>query len=127
MPETQALSVSKGPWIPPTGTLGGLVAAAYARAAAQGGDASMWRDKAEAAAKVPSFRNALRRDDVAVIAEIKRRSPSKGSINPDLDAVTQAQAYSSAGAAALSVLTEPARFAGSTEDLSNVATSVDVP
>ncbi|MEO7217324.1 MAG: indole-3-glycerol phosphate synthase TrpC [Gemmatimonadaceae bacterium] len=127
MPETQALSVSGRPWIPPTGTLGGLVAAAYARAAAQGGEASSWREKAESAAAVPSFRKALRRDDIAVIAELKRRSPSKGSINLDLDAAAQAQAYARAGAAALSVLTEPERFGGSTEDLSTVTTLVDIP
>jgi indole-3-glycerol phosphate synthase len=127
MPETQDLPTSRQGWTPPTGTLGGLVAAAYVRAAAQGADALSWRKRAEAAPPGPSFRQALRRDQVAVIAEIKRRSPSKGSINPDLDATSQAQAYAAAGASALSVLTEPDRFGGSTEDLSRATAAVAIP
>jgi indole-3-glycerol phosphate synthase len=87
----------------------------------------MWHEKAEAAHPVPSFRNALRRHDVAVIAELKRRSPSKGPINPGLDAASQARAYAAAGASALSVLTEPDSFGGSTQDLSTVADAVSAP
>jgi indole-3-glycerol phosphate synthase len=67
------------------------------------------------------------RDELAVIAEIKRRSPSLGCIAPHLDAVARARAYESAGADAVSVLTEPDRFGGSLEDLRAVAESVDVP
>jgi indole-3-glycerol phosphate synthase len=62
-----------------------------------------------------------------VIAEIKRRSPSKGDIAPDLDAVKQALAYEAAGVEAISVLTEPDRFGGSMDDLRAVAASVNVP
>jgi indole-3-glycerol phosphate synthase len=70
---------------------------------------------------------ALRAGHVALIAEVKRRSPSKGSIAPDLDAVTQARAYAAGGAAAISVLTEPAHFSGSLEDLAAVRGALPVP
>ena len=64
---------------------------------------------------------------LAVIAEIKRRSPSKGEIAPDLDAAEQARAYEAAGADAISVLTEPDRFGGSLDDLLAVTAAVDIP
>ena len=64
---------------------------------------------------------------LALIAEVKRRSPSKGAIAPDLDAVAQARAYEAAGADAVSVLTEPSRFGGSLEDLRAVAAAVGLP
>ena len=69
----------------------------------------------------PSFRDALSGPGVAVIAEIKRASPSKGDLAPSLDAVTQARAYRDGGAAAVSVLTEPDRFKGELDDLRAVA------
>jgi indole-3-glycerol phosphate synthase len=62
-----------------------------------------------------------------VIAEVKRRSPSKGAIRPDLDAVQQALAYQRGGASAISVLTEPARFGGSNQDLNQVIESTSLP
>jgi indole-3-glycerol phosphate synthase len=64
---------------------------------------------------------------LTVIAEVKRRSPSKGDIAPDLDAVQQALAYQAAGADAISVLTEPFRFGGSMDDLRAVTAAVDLP
>lgn len=71
----------------------------------------------EAAAPI-DFVERLRRDaPMAVIAEIKRASPSKGDIAPDTDAAAQARAYAEAGAAAISVLTEPTWFKGSLDDL----------
>jgi len=74
------------------------------------------------------FAAALRdRQDVAVIAEVKKASPSAGPIAPDCDASTQALHYQSGGAAAISVLTEPDRFGGSFADLSDVADAADVP
>jgi indole-3-glycerol phosphate synthase len=127
MPETQAFSAPRSVWTPPSGTLGELVAAAHLRATAQAQEAGAWRAKAAAAAPAPSFRAALRRDTVAVIAELKRRSPSRGSINPGLDATGRAKEYVGAGAAAVSVLTEPERFGGSLLDLAAVASSVAVP
>ena len=64
---------------------------------------------------------------LAVIAEIKRRSPSKGDIAPDVDAVERARAYEAAGAEAISVLTEPDRFGGSLDDLRAVVEAVNIP
>ena len=57
---------------------------------------------------------------VCVIAEAKRKSPSLGAIALDLDPVAIARAFASAGAAAISVLTEPDYFAGSLDDLRDV-------
>ena len=56
-----------------------------------------------------------------LIGEIKRASPSRGVIDADLDAAAQAREYADAGAAAVSVLTEPSFFGGSIEDLAAVA------
>ena len=60
---------------------------------------------------------------VRLIAEIKRASPSKGIFDADLDAAAQAAKYARAGAAAISVLTEPDFFAGSIDDLAAVSRS----
>jgi indole-3-glycerol phosphate synthase len=70
----------------------------------------------------PSFAAALRRSDgrLAVIAEIKRRSPSAGDIRQNADALAQAQVYRTAGADALSVLTDEKYFGGSLSDLRSV-------
>ncbi|HKS05240.1 MAG TPA: indole-3-glycerol-phosphate synthase [Gemmatimonadaceae bacterium] len=68
----------------------------------------------------PSFLDALRRGgSVAVIAEIKRQSPSKGVLNADIEAGDRARVYGTAGAAAISVLTEPSRFGGAIGDLAD--------
>jgi indole-3-glycerol phosphate synthase len=75
----------------------------------------------------PSWTPGAPSPQLAVIAEVKRRSPSKGDIAPDLDAVSQARAYAAAGADAISVLTEPTRFGGSLDDLRAVAAAVDLP
>lgn len=75
----------------------------------------------------PAFADALRRPNVAVIAEVKRRSPSKGDLAPGIRAGERASSYAAGGAAAISVLTEPSRFAGSMDDLREVADAVSVP
>jgi indole-3-glycerol phosphate synthase len=62
-----------------------------------------------------------------VIAEAKRRAPSKGWIKPGLSASDQARAYELGGATAISVLTEPAHFGGSTDDLLAVKAAVRIP
>ena len=76
------------------------------------------------APKPPSFAAALRRDDgkLAVIAEIKRRSPSAGAIATGIAASDQAVNYRAAGASALSILTDEKFFGGTLEDLSSVTT-----
>ena len=69
--------------------------------------------RAGAAGPVPSFAAALRgTPGMAVIAEVKRRSPSAGVINGELDPGITATSYASGGAAAISVLTEPELFGG---------------
>ena len=74
------------------------------------------------------FVAALRdRVDVAVIAEVKKASPSAGPIAPDCEASKQALHYQDGGAAAVSVLTEPEFFGGAWSDLSDVADAVEVP
>ncbi len=70
---------------------------------------------------------ALRRDRLAVIAEIKKASPSKGVIRPDFDVTDLARQYKSAGADAVSVLTEPAHFQGSLDYLARARCTVDLP
>jgi len=55
---------------------------------------------------------ALRRDGINVIAEFKRRSPSKGIIRPDADVLQIVKGYEAGGAAAISVLTEEDYFSG---------------
>lgn len=82
---------------------------------------------AAAAAEPPPFTAALRGMTVGVIAEVKRRSPSAGSIRDDLDPVRHAQAYERGGAVAISVLTDEVHFGGSLEDLGRVAAAVSVP
>ncbi len=63
---------------------------------------------------------ALSADGISLIAEVKRASPSKGALNPDLDAVELARTYARCGAAAVSVLTEERYFKGSGSDLEAV-------
>jgi indole-3-glycerol phosphate synthase len=74
------------------------------------------------------FVDALRRSAAPrVIAECKRRSPSKGVLRADYDPAAHAGAYAAAGAAAISVLTEPTFFDGSLEHLTAVRAAVNLP
>jgi indole-3-glycerol phosphate synthase len=124
MPEVQA---TRG-WVPPAGTLGAILEETRRRVARD--LAPHRRDLVRRAADigaVPSMADALRSGPVAVVAEVKRRSPSKGSIKEGMAADRQAVAYAAGGARAISVLTEPTRFGGRAEDLSSVRAAVSIP
>jgi indole-3-glycerol phosphate synthase len=75
----------------------------------------------------PPFGAALRRPNVAIIAEVKRRSPSVGSIRDDLDPVGRTVLYGTHGASAVSVLTDERYFGGSIGDLKAAAERSLVP
>jgi len=84
----------------------------------------------EAAGKAPAARNvvaAFKGGDVAVIAEVKRASPSKGALAAIADPASLAMDYEAGGARVISVLTESRRFGGSLEDLAAVREAVQVP
>ena len=90
-------------------------------------DLAELRLRADAVPPPKDFEEALGGAGTAVIAEVKRASPSAGTIAGDADPVAQARAYAAGGAAAVSVLTEPRHFAGSLEDLSAIRRTVDLP
>jgi indole-3-glycerol phosphate synthase len=83
--------------------------------------------EARARAQTYAFSAGLQTDQVNIIAEFKRQSPSRGAINSRADPVTITRAYESAGAAAVSVLTEEDYFAGSLDDLRAVRSSIRLP
>ena len=85
------------------------------------------RRRASEAPPARSLAAALGEPGLGVIAEIKRRSPSRGELAADLDPVRQARIYATAGAAAVSVLTDPDFFAGSPADLVAVRAAVALP
>ena len=81
----------------------------------------------ENAAKPMDAYAVLSQSEMNVIAEVKRSSPSKGALAPITDPAALAEQYQEAGAAAVSVLTERRRFAGSLEDLDAVRARVTIP
>ena len=104
-----------------------IVAAHRAAAVADPRDLDQLLEEAAAAPPPRKFRKSLGRWGLDVIAEIKRRSPSKGDLAPGLDPATVAKAYESGGAKALSVLTDSEFFGGSPEDLAAARAAVDLP
>lgn len=107
--------------------LGTLVAESWDRAAALADRHGELVRLAHDRPAPPPFAAALRRADVALITEVKRRSPSKGAINPALDLLAFVRGYSAGGASALSILTQTSHFGGRVEDLAAVADAVPVP
>lgn len=78
--------------------------------------------------KEPQFKNGLvSLDDVSVIAEIKKASPSKGLIRPDFDHMQIAKEYSECNIQAMSVLTEPEYFKGDIKFVSDIKGKFSVP
>ena len=73
------------------------------------------------------FKKALKDPEIAIIAEVKRASPSKGLIAEDFDYIEIAKEYEEAGASAISVLTEPYFFQGSNDFLMEIARNVSIP
>lgn len=73
------------------------------------------------------FEEALRKDGISFICEVKKASPSKGIIAEDFPYVEIAKSYEDAGAAAISILTEPYYFKGSNEYLKEIFREVSIP
>lgn len=110
-----------------TGRLSGILAAARARAAALRPRRAALRREAAAAPEPPRWDAAFGGTEVAVIGEVKRRSPSTGAIAEQLSPAAHARAYVSGGAVAISVLTDELHFGGALGDLDRVRRAVTVP
>lgn len=105
-----------------------IVEAHRASAAADRRDPAALADAALSAPPARGFEAGLRSGDhLAVIAEIKRASPSKGTLRPDLDPAGTARAYEEGGASALSVLTDREFFDGSEADLRAARAATRLP
>ena len=87
----------------------------------------IWKQATSRRQQNHRFREAFFGEEINIIAEFKRRSPSKGDINVAADASMVARAYESAGAAAISVLTEEDYFGGSLNDLDAIKRATALP
>lgn len=105
-----------------------ILEAHRAAAGADGRDGDALLRQAMAQPPPRGFQPALQTSEtVAVISEIKRRSPSKGDLAPDLVPADLARSYQRGGAAALSVLTDSEFFGGSVADLQEARAAVALP
>jgi indole-3-glycerol phosphate synthase len=104
-----------------------ILAAARDRASAAARRYEEFRSRAVQAPAPRDFVAAMTGTRLRVVAEIKRRSPSRGILAPALDPGQTARAYAKGGAAAVSVLTEPDYFDGSLRDLIAVRRAVEMP
>jgi indole-3-glycerol phosphate synthase len=115
-------------WTPPVGVLGRIMAESADRVRAMSETERRVIERAAAVAIArPPFLDAFGGKMVAVIAEVKRKSPSKGPIREVMSADAQALSFARGGAAAISVLTEPQHFGGSLADLESARDHVDIP
>jgi indole-3-glycerol phosphate synthase len=85
------------------------------------------REQQRRARSAPAPRTADFAPPMAIIAEVKRRSPSAGEIAAEIDPVAQARAYEAAGASVISVLCDEKYFGGSLDDLHAVREAVSLP
>ena len=90
-------------------------------------EALLQREVAGEVSAKPSFYDSLAGDKLSFICEVKKASPSKGLIAPDFPYLTIAREYELAGAAAISVLTEPEYFLGKDDYLKEIAKTVHIP
>ena len=104
-----------------------ILVAHRAAAARDPRDLAALRAEAEAQGPLRGFRSHLEAPGLSLIAEVKRRSPSKGALAPDLDPSVLARTYEAAGAAALSVLTDEEFFGGSIADLQAARAACSLP
>ncbi len=91
------------------------------------GCAPRFRRVAAGVAPPRPFAAALDGSELSIVAEVKRRSPSRGVLASGLDAVAQARIYAEAGATGISILTEPRHFDGSLDDLAAVRAVTTIP
>lgn len=107
-----------------------IVAAHRARAAADARTVAELEAQVTGVSPTRGFTEALRATalaGLAVVAEVKRRSPSKGDLDPDLDAASLAGQYAAGGATCLSVLTDADHFGGSPDDLRAARRACELP
>ena len=95
--------------------------------AARRGSMGALHERIDAQAPALDAHTFLSRNEINVIAEVKRSSPSKGDLAPITDPAARAEKYQEAGAAAVSVLTEQRRFGGSLADLDAVRSRIEIP
>lgn len=88
---------------------------------------SRMRELAEHAPEKPGFIQALQKNGLSCICEVKKASPSKGLIRPDFQPAELAREYESAGADCISCLTEEYYFQGSSEYLKHITDTVSIP